>query len=296
MTAKTRWTRWVAALAVAWLLSAALTPLEAQRIPFERRYFNEQVLRSFAQPIVPIYEGWYRNADGTNEICFGYFNLNLDEAVDIPLGERNFIEPRQYDGRQPTHFTPVPGMSEASPFSSRFRRVWCAFTVTVPASFSENDQIWWTLHRDGEDGPVRTPGTIKIEYVLDEPRSDGMGELAPTVRFTEGGPAFQGRKGMVSQPRTARVGQPLELSVLLEHPFEEQLWVGWIHYKGPGAVTFRPAEQMISLQNNRGAARTSVTFSQPGEYEILVQSLDRTANFEFHCCWTNGYIPVTVSR
>jgi len=278
------------------LCGCLVTPLLAQRIPFEKRFFNEQVLRPHSQPVVPLFEGWYRNADGTYEICFGYFNLNLDEPIDIPLGEDNFIEPSHYDGRQPTHFTPVPGMTPTSPFTSRFRRVWCAFTVTAPADFTEQDQIWWTLHREGEDAPVRVPGTINVAYVLDEPRSDGMGELAPVLRFSEDGEGFQGRKGMTSPPLTARVGQPLELSLWVEQPFEEQMWVGWLKYKGRGEVTFRPAEQRIPLEDTKGVARTSVTFSEPGEYEILVQSLDTTANFEFHCCWTNAYFPVTVTR
>ncbi len=278
------------------LLASLVTSAAAQRIPFEKRFFNEQVLRPHSQPVVPIYEGWYTNTDGSHEICFGYFNLNLDEPVDIPLGEDNFIEPSQYDGHQPTHFTPVPGMTPTSPFTSRFRRVWCAFTVTVPATFTEQDQIWWTLHRDGEDAPVRVPGTINVAYVLDEPRSDGMGELAPILRFSEDGEGFQGRKGATSPTRTARVGEPLDLSLWIEHPFEEQMWVGWLKYRGPGEVAFRPAEQRLPLEGTRGVAQTSVTFSEPGEYEILVQSLDTTANFEFHCCWTNAYIPVSVTR
>lgn len=272
------------------------SPVLAQRIPFEKRFFNEQVLRPRSQPVVPIYEGYFQNPDGSYDICFGYFNLNIDEAVDIPLGERNYIEPRQYDGRQPSHFTPVPGMSEASPFDSRIRRVWCAFTVTVPSSFTEEDQVWWTLHREGEDGPVRTPGTINVAYVLDEPVSDAMEVMAPTLRFSEGGPAFQGRRGMTGQGVSARVGEPLEVSLWIEQSVAEEMWVGWMAYKSPGGVTFAPAEQRVSMEEGRAVARTTVTFSEPGEYELLVQSIDRTANFEFHCCWTNGYLPVTVIR
>lgn len=277
------------------LLGCWAAPASAQRIPFEKRFFNEQVLRSEKQPVVPLYEGFYQNPDGTYDICFGYFNLNLDEAVDIPLGERNFIEPSRYDGRQPTHFTPVPGMTDASPFTSRFRRVWCAFTVTVPADFSEDDRVWWTLHREGEDGPVRVPGTIKTQYVLDEPVSDAMGEVAPLLRFSESGTEFQGRRGMRSEPRTARAGQPLQLDVWLEHPFEPELWVGWLKYRGPGEVTIEPAEQQVTLDGGRAVASITVTFAEPGGYELLVQAIDRTSNFEFHCCWTNGYVPVTVA-
>lgn len=282
----------VGAIAIGVFASPAL----AQRIPFEKRFFNEQVLRSTTQPVVPLYEGYYQNEDGSYEICFGYFNLNMDEPVDIPLGENNYIEPSQYDGHQPTHFTPVPGMTDTSPFESRFRRVFCAFTVTAPSTFTESDAITWTLNRpELDENPIRSPGKINIAYVLDEPHSAGMALDAPTLRFSENGPRFAGRKGMTGERRTARVGQPMDLDLWVEVPNQDEMWVGWYKYKGPGEVTFAQPEQRIAMQNEAGVARTTVTFSEPGEYELLVQSINRTANFEFHCCWTNGYVPVTVS-
>ena len=58
----------------------------AQVTQFSERVFNEQVLRPRGQPVIPLYEGYYPNPDGTYEICFGYFNLNTEEDVDIPLG------------------------------------------------------------------------------------------------------------------------------------------------------------------------------------------------------------------
>ena len=277
------------------LLVFAVAPLDAQRIPFEKRVFNEQVLRPVSQPVIPIYEGYYENDDGTHDICFGYFNPNLEEAVDIPLGERNFMEPSQYDGHQPTHFTPVPGMTPDSPFTSRFRRYWCAFTVTVPATFGVDDQVWWTVQREGQE-PVRTPGVINLAYVLDEPESSGRGNLAPDLRFTENGSSFSGRRGKIGAARTVRVGQPLDLSVWIEHPFEEQVFVTLVKYKGPGDVTIGPAEQTVEMSGMQGVAKARATFSEPGEYELLVQAINSWPAFEFHCCWTNGYMPVTVTR
>jgi hypothetical protein len=141
---------------------------------------------------------------------------------------------------------------------------------------------------------VRTPGTLNVAYVLDEPVSDGRGDVAPTLRFTDGGTEFQGRRGASAPARTARVGEPLELGLTLEHPFEEQLWVGWMKYKGAGEASFEPAEQRVVLERGSGVATVRVTFDSPGEYELLVQSINSTAAFEFHCCWTNGYVPVRV--
>src|SRR5436309_15752565 len=38
------------------------------------------------QDIVPYFEGWIRNADGTFDMVFGYFNRNWQEELTIPAG------------------------------------------------------------------------------------------------------------------------------------------------------------------------------------------------------------------
>jgi hypothetical protein len=114
----------------------------AQVTPFAERVFNEQVLRPSGQPVIPLYEGYYPNPDGTNEICFGYFNLNTEEDIDIPLGPNNFIEPAEFDGMQPTHFDRVP--------EANYRRHFCVFTVNVPADFGDRE-VRWTITTRGEE-------------------------------------------------------------------------------------------------------------------------------------------------
>ena len=42
-------------------------------------------------------------------------------------------------------------------------------------------------------------------------------------------------------------------------------------------------------------ATTTATFSEPGEYLIRVQAIESPGSFEFHCCWTNGFVKVTVT-
>ena len=80
-------------------------------------------------PIIPVLEGWIANPDGTTSYSFGIINRN-EEAVEIPLGEGNYIEPAKFDGNQPTHFPPG--------------RTTGAFAVTVPESEQDND-VWWYL-------------------------------------------------------------------------------------------------------------------------------------------------------
>jgi hypothetical protein len=253
----------------------------AQVTQFSERVFNEQVLRPRGQPVIPLYEGYYPNPDGTYEICFGYFNLNTEEDVDIPLGPNNVIEPVEFDGMQPTHFDRVP--------EGNYRRRFCVFTVNVPADFGQRE-VLWTLNTHGE--AITTPGKVLPSYILDEPDSGGRGIIAPVLRFEEDGPEFKGRTGFTGAPLTVAVGDPLTLSVLVDHP-GNRTWQAWTLHQGPGQVEFTESEFWVA--NADGVGTTSARFDEPGEYLIRVQAIDSpTSSFEFHCCWTNGYIPVTV--
>jgi hypothetical protein len=254
---------------------------EAQTTLFSERVFNEQVLRPSGQPVIPIYEGYYPNPDGTYEICFGYFNLNTEEDIDIPLGPNNVIEPAEFDGMQPTHFDRVP--------AANYRRRFCVFTVNVPADFGEGE-VRWTLNTVGE--AITTPGKVLPSYVLDEPDSGGRGIIAPVLSFEENGPEFKGRTGFTGRGRTVAVGDPLTLSIWVDHP-DDRSWVAWTLHRGPGQVVFGEAE--LWVPRAEGMTVTTARFSEPGEYLIRIQAIDSpTSSFEFHCCWTNGYIPVTV--
>ena len=272
-----RWRLGIGGLGLALLFVASL---EAQVTPFAERIFNEQVLRPSGQPVIPLYEGYYQNPDGTYEICFGYINLNTEEELDLPLGPNNFMEPAQYDGMQPTHFDHIP--------EANYRRHFCVFTVTVPEDFGDGTVVW-TVTTRGE--AISVPGKVLPSYVLDEPDSGGRGEIAPVLKFDPNGPEFKGRTGFTAEPRTVSVGAPLGLTVYVGHPAERS-WVAWTHHQGPGSVQFSQSE--IQVDKMDGMARTTARFSEPGKYLIRVQGIRTTASFEFHCCWTNGYIPVTV--
>src|SRR3989442_3726700 len=65
-----------------------------------------QIRYSSGQNVVPVYEGWERNPDGSLNMVFGYMNRNYEELVDIPIGPENMIEPGLPDQGQPTQFYP----------------------------------------------------------------------------------------------------------------------------------------------------------------------------------------------
>jgi hypothetical protein len=46
---------------------------------------------------------------------------------------------------------------------------------------------------------------------------------------------------------------------------ETGLAVSWLHYRGPGRMTFDP--QAVPIRGD-GQARTTVTFSEPGTYVV----------------------------
>src|SRR5262245_12344469 len=54
------------------------------------------------QSVVPYFEGWIRNTDGTFDLVFGYFNRNWQQELAIAVGKDNDVEL----GGQPTYFLP----------------------------------------------------------------------------------------------------------------------------------------------------------------------------------------------
>ena len=89
---------------------------------------------SSGQNIVPYFEGWIRNADGTFDLVFGYFNRNWQEELAIPAGPENVVEPGPADRGQPTYFLP--------------RRQRWVFRIRVPKDFGKQ-VVTWTITARG---------------------------------------------------------------------------------------------------------------------------------------------------
>ena len=129
---------------------------------------NVAVVRETGQPVIPIFEGWIPKPDGTITLSFSYFNLNSMEPLDIPFGPDNYMEPREFDGAQPTHFAPAAECCN--------RRHLSAFTVTVPGDF-EGDVVW-TLRSQGREYSV--PGRAVHEaYRMDDLEAYTISPVAP---------------------------------------------------------------------------------------------------------------------
>lgn len=269
--------------------------------------------------IIPVMEGWTANEDDTVSYSFGAINRGTEAAVDIPVGERNYIEPARFNGMQPTHFPPghIVGV----------------FTVTVPANMTDVD-IWWHLiSEDGEELKVpgrSTAGAYELDFILPRPQ----GSLQPLAGFGENGDTSAGLLARVEDYQgSVSVGDPVTLTANVidrsdrdptDPRFEEPLDIGvmWFHHQGPGMVEFTrhastPEPEEVDLDSPRGrraarnqgpnrvnvagpsgVANVTATFSAPGEY-ILRTRADTFAGSDSsegdQCCWSNIYQRITVS-
>ena len=117
--------------------------------------------------------------------------------------------------------------------------------------------------------------------------------------------------------RTAKVGEPIEVTVwgMDDGAPVSTGWrdgvpglpinLTWTKFRGPGDVSFSESEQLIDVDGD--TATTSATFSEPGDYLLHVYAIDASGQSAegdlavsmsgyAQCCWTNGFVPVTVSQ
>ena len=250
-------------------------------------------IRASGQTVTPVFEGWYKNPDGTYSISFGYFNRNASEAPDIGIGSDNNISPGDSNQGQPTHFEP--------------RRHWGVFAVAVPPDFGDK-KVVWTLVVRGETFTIA--GSLSPKWEIDALRGEaGSGNTPPVLKFDRAGPEGRGPRGVSGPAQQAAVGRPLTLTVWAAD--DGAAWrsissdgrsgtpvsLTWFKHQGPGDVVFSEPEPKTSA--GTGAATTTVTFAEPGAYVLRVRANDAsgvTSAGHAQCCWTNGFVKVTVTR
>ena len=278
-------------LALAGIIVFASASASAQAIPLvgEPRH-------DYGQSVIGAYEGWWQNADGTYNLLVGYFNRNMVEQLDIPTGADNRIDPGGPDYGQPTHFMPGRG--------------WGNWVIKVPKDFG-GKKLVWTLTAYGRS----TTLTFGLDPLWEiAPFSEiGMNNTPPTISFDDGGPTVQG-----PAPRTesmkAQAGVPLTLTAFVKDdaktfantkgPSTPAASVTWTKFRGPGEVKFANPKPPVAENKQKedaahpfaGTASTTVTFSEPGEYELNITGNDWSGEGGrgFLCCWTNAHVKVTV--
>ena len=280
--------RLVVSLGLAALAAAAASSTGAQ-LPFS-------AAKASGQTVTPAFEGWYRNADGSFSISFGYFNRNSEEVVSVPIGAGNRVEPGPPNQGQPTEFQPG--------------RHWGVFAVKVPADFGSKE-ITWTLGFRGATYAI--PGSLRPNWQIDALDGEaGSGNTPPALKFDANGPEGRGPLGITSDPVSAASGVPVTLTVWSRDDGKPSSSVGsagrsnvpvtvtwFVHQSPPGAagrgVTFIPASSRVEASG--GQASTQATFTAAGDYLVRVRANDASGLAgagHAQCCWTNGFVKVVV--
>jgi hypothetical protein len=247
---------------------------------------DAQQMRYMTGPnIVPVFEGWERNADGTFSMVFGYMNRNYEEEVDVPVGPDNHFEPLEADQGQPSHFYP--------------RRQQFMFKVRVPKDWGQKDLIWTLTSRGKTEKAFGTLAPIwEIDTSVYQQNRGGPGELheedtAPTIALTgaaqrtvtvgealalevrvadDGHPtprASRSGSGSVAAAAATSVTpqrqNPLTQAIVRLEP-NVRLGVTWVVHRrsAPAGVEFAP--QRVAVTD--GKASTTVRFSAPGTYTL----------------------------
>jgi hypothetical protein len=288
------------------VLALSRLPLEAQRRPLAPSVSEGEHLH-------PFFEGWYPEEDGSRTFSFGYYNRNTGgEPMYIPLGEDNFVEPAEFDGEQPTWF-------EA-------RRERGVFTVTVPPDWPEDQPVVWTLRNSG--GTYSVPATwrspsYELSYI-----PMAMGSLPPVIRMDPEGEVVQGiTTRHWGEPKSVRVGEPLELTVWARDNMAPStrdsvdVSVAWYTHTGPSEAVFArvpsdepeaeaepaggrgrgrgppPPNEVDVPLDSEGNGSVLATFNEPGEYVLRVVATNFGApdsSSGDQCCWTQGFVQVTA--
>ena len=155
-----------------------------------------QSVRERGSSVTPAFEGWYYDKDGSVRLLVGYFNRNLKQEFDIPVGPNNRIEPGGPDMGQPTHFGPGRG--------------WGVFSIPVPKDFGDK-KLTWTIVANGFTNAITLH--MKADYVV-EPFEDAANKnTPPKLKFKENGEAAAGAPKGIAEKYTATVDTPLAITV-----------------------------------------------------------------------------------
>jgi len=310
---------------VAWVAQ----PLAAQ--DWTRREFPLAPPNSHDNFVAPYFDGYYKNGDGTVTLSFGFMNRNDQDLVEIPLGPDNFIEPAEFDGHQPTSFPVVTYMGFGGPrergsFGVVVPEDFQGDVVWTLTTDGYTTKVPGRLHG-------RFQGVIGFESAYElstTPQAEGS--LRPILRFTEDGPDVIGVVGAdLPEKLTTRVGQPVEVRFWAFDRGERELkdvnMTLWKHQgpvgsvisfeslvpaptaptggrgrpagAGPGPVAIGRPVRLPLEGPGANMGHFKATFDTPGEYMIRIRIDNFTSGDSAmgnQCCWTNGYVRVSVTQ
>src|SRR4030095_9260249 len=156
--------------------------------------------KQFGASVTGASEGWYYTQDGSRTFLIGYYNRNSQQAIDVPIGANNRMEPGGPDLGQPTHF--LPG------------RQWGMFVIPAPKDFTPTDSYVWTIVANGQTTSI--PLRLHPDYIMSPFAEIAVGNTPPIIRFEATGKTVQGPLASFAAPvrsASASVSAPAPLGV-----------------------------------------------------------------------------------
>ena len=237
------------------------------------------------QDVVPYFEGWIHNKDGSFDMVFGYFNRNWQEELAIAPGPNNAVavpgDASGVDHGQPTYFLP--------------RRQGWSYRVKVPAAFGRQE-VTWTIVANGRKevayGTLDPVEEISERIIMtrgnlnpgeDDPNKPPEIAIAPVAGVRAG--SAQTLTALVTddglpKPRESAAARPTDVAATATAtrqansnagPRTRGLNVSWMEVRGPAKVTFARASGIAVVD---GKATASATFAAPGTYVLRATAND----------------------
>jgi hypothetical protein len=264
-----------AAVAAFVVLGALVAVVRAGQLPTEL----PSTKFTSGQNVVPYFEGWIRNADGSFDLVFGYFNRNWEEELAIPPGPDNLIEPGGPDRGQPTYFLP--------------RRQGWVYRVRVARDFGKQ-VLTWTIKANGKtekaygellpvqeiterivmtrgnlnpgDGDPNKPPAITIAPVAAP--SAGV-PIAITAAVTDDGLP---KPRVPVQRTTTTDATRIQAQANSSAPARPRgLGVTWMQLRGPARILLDPSGFIPVAE---GKAGVTAKFSERGTYVLRATASD----------------------
>jgi hypothetical protein len=242
------------------------------------------------QNVVPYFEGWIKNPDGSFDLVFGYFNRNWSQELVIPAGPDNRIEIESPSGA-------TPGLSAANvdrgqPTFFLPRRQGWVYRLRVPPNFGKQVARWTIKSNNktetayGELLPVEeiseriimTRGNLNPG--IDDPNRPPTVSLAPVDATTAGEAALV---ATVSDDGLPKPRVPIQRTQAADATRIQQqtnsvstaqrrgLNVTWMQLRGPAKIAFGATGSVLVAD---GKASTTARFPLAGVYVVRATAND----------------------
>lgn len=280
---------------------------QIDHLPYQLRYNSGQTIQ-------PIFQGWSRNDDGSFDMHFGYLNRNYIEQPNVPIGPDNFIDMAGLDQiqRQPTYFYPrthrdIFTVTVPADFGDR-EIVWNLTTQGQTLQAIGWLQAEWEIDEFGGRDPeeeelanqppelsvatatsVTLPASLSLTATVSDdglpvPEPESVAEERRARAAAVSGPTWNTTPLLTPE---VEVELPVNVPALsltargdpiVARAPADKLTVSYIVWRGPGDITAEP--EFAEVEN--GSATTTVTFTEPGEYELKVRAFDGgKSSYEF---------------